>query len=331
MLSSSRSLSLIVVAAVIMSVMTDAGRAIPSASAASLDTTVYSVAFSADGKILASTYQNTIRLWDVASGRRVAVLRGHSRGVSSIAVSSDGTRLVSGGLDGTVLIWTLPEGVQTHALRAHPRSVYTVTIAPDSRMAASGGSDQDPVIRLWDLRAGQLLRTLNVPTDVIGSLAFSPDGLTLASASGQQGDEGIALWDLRTDKVKARVGETNWAYVHRLAYSADGRMIVGAGGNRYEGGWTRVYDARTGELLDDTGCGASSIAFSPDSKILAIGFQRAIVLRNVSTGEPVLRLWGHTYLVESIAFSPDGTWLASGGNDLRLWDLRSGTLKRILR
>jgi translation initiation factor 6 (eIF-6) len=156
---------------------------------------VYSVAFSPDGRLLASgSDDKTIKLWDVASGREVRTLTGHTDWVRSVAFSPDGRLLASGSGsdDKTIKLWDVASGNLVRTLTGHTDWVYSVAFSPDGRLLASGSYKE---IKLWDVASGNLVRTLTGLTDWV--VAFSPDGRLLASGSS---DETIKLWDVASGR-----------------------------------------------------------------------------------------------------------------------------------
>ncbi|MDW8071839.1 MAG: zinc-ribbon domain-containing protein [Anaerolineae bacterium] len=112
---------------------------------------VLSVAFAPDGKTLASGLQDgTIRLWEVASGRELSTLCGHTEAVQSVAFAPDSRLLASGSWDGTVRLWEVASGRELSTLRGHTAAVQSVAFAPDGRLLASGS--WDGTVRLWGVR-----------------------------------------------------------------------------------------------------------------------------------------------------------------------------------
>ncbi len=155
---------------------------------------IRSVAFSPDGRTLASgSTDQTVRLWEISSGKSLNILRGHTEEVLSVAFSPDGRTLASGSDDQTVRLWEISSGKSLNILRGHTEEVLSVAFSPDGRTLASGSDDQ--TVRLWEASNGKLLNTLQGHTSRVFSVAFSPDGKILAS-SGSDGT--IKLWDSQT-------------------------------------------------------------------------------------------------------------------------------------
>ena len=166
---------------------------------------VYSVAFSTDGKTLASgSDDNTIRLWNVDTGETQRILTAHAgefegldnghssvEGVKSVAFSTDGKTLASGGGDNVIHLWDIGTGKRKMTLVGHTHWVFSLAFSPDGKTLASGSVDSD--IRLWDPHTGEPKKTLTGHGDWVRSIAFSPDGKTLVSGSD---DGSVLIWKM---------------------------------------------------------------------------------------------------------------------------------------
>jgi WD40 repeat protein len=153
---------------------------------------VTSVAISPDGRLAVSgSADTTVRLWNIATGRRLRTLRGHHRAVTVVAWTSDGRSVVSAGADRALRVWVVSSGRCRCICKGHTGCVTSVAISADGRFALSGSEDH--TLRLWELSSGHCLRTFEGHTNWVTSVAFSPDGRLAASGSA---DRTVRLWGL---------------------------------------------------------------------------------------------------------------------------------------
>jgi WD40 repeat protein len=324
------------------------------------DDAVKSVAFSPDtpasrgtgGEILASaSMDSSIRLWDAKTGDPLGdPLTGHDQTVNSVAFSPDGALMASGGDDQTIILWDVetrePLG---DPLEGQIGAINTLAFDPEGRILASGGADA--TIILWDVETrepiGQPLEGHSGPVE---SVAFSPNDDEFL-LSGARGRLNIGLWDVRSGA----------AFTITDVHGIDGALSVAFGPDpetpSFASGGSdgRILLTTQGSerfLTGHTG-GVNSLAFSPDTlasrgtggTLLASGGADGwVILWDVPTGQaigrlaphlppggpmegaglaPLAGLAGHGGEVFSVAFSPDGNTLASGGEDktIILWDL----------
>lgn len=254
------------------------------------------VTFSQDGQTLASSSASpdgTIKLWETQTWQVKATLTSDDwivRSIWSVALSPDGTMLVSGHhSDSTVRVWNLNTGNMERILRGHVWAVNQVAYSPNGQMIASGSFDSN--IKLWNPYTGRQIYNLNGPSDdpiswtraffsdhIVYGIAFSPDGKTLASGGVKQP---IQLWGLSDGKVKMQLtGHAN--DVHTVVFSFDGTLLASGSADPT----IRIWDLFTGESLQTL---------------------------------------GHADTVYTLAFSPDGQTLVSGGKDrmIKIWRLSS--------
>ncbi|MEU9992876.1 trypsin-like peptidase domain-containing protein [Streptomyces sp. NPDC048045] len=288
---------------------------------------VYSVAFSLDGRTLATgSTDGTARLWGVPTGRTRTVLRGHSNEVWSVAFSPDGRTLATGSADRTARLWDVETGQTRRILSGHTSGLNSVAFSPDGRTLATGSDDK--TVRLWDAATGKLRAILRGHSDLVYSVAFSPDGRTLATGSA---DNTARLWDAATHQSLA-VLRGHTGAVWSAKFSPDGHTLATGSADTSVRLWDVAARASRITLSGHTAA-AWALAFSPDGHTLATGSQdQTAQLWDVATGTTRAVLTGHKGAVEAVAFSPDGRTLATGSDDktVRLWNLLSGKARKII-
>ncbi|MBN1886711.1 MAG: WD40 repeat domain-containing protein [Thermoflexales bacterium] len=300
---------------------------------------VTSLAFTPDGDGLVSgegamsdKTGHALRLWDSTTGNLVRTLVSNTVGIESLHVSHDGSVLAGVGSDNTVRLWDIATSA---LLRSHSGQVFVVGFSPDGQRLLSGSSDN--TLQFWDTHTGQSLHEL--PTDYAPSVyrvAFSPDGQLLTST---EGDGSIRLRSTQTGQVLREIQSPDSG----MAFTAN-RVLVSWGGVSWHDSIVHFWDTNTGTLirtLDLPGAVEVGLAISPDGSRLALtaAMSNAVQLRDSSSGA-ILHVFTATVTsMTSVAFSPDGRWLAAGSwepyEDMQqtdesvwLWDTTSGQFLR---
>ena len=375
------------------------------------------LAFSPDGRKIAGSVGKTVKVWDAATGEETLTLKGHTSGVNSVAFSPDSRQIVSGSDDMTVMTWDAGTGQAILTLLGHPGPILRVFFSPDGRrifsasgphartvymyrteanrvveprrgysfegtaavkvwdactgqemLALTGHSDEirglvstrdgrrimafgvGETLSVWDAATGQETHTLKEDASTlngyggVGSVAFSPDGRWIVSASGAPDHDYVGgnattvkVWNAETGQESLRLkGHTG--QVCSVAVSPNGRQIASGGDAGFRAGEIKVWDAATGQktlsLVGHT-TGVNSVAFSPDGRRIVsggggLGEPGEIKVWDVASGQKTLTLKGHTGGVSSVAFSPDGRRIVSGGGglgkpgEIKIWDAAAG-------
>ncbi|HEY6178110.1 MAG TPA: pentapeptide repeat-containing protein [Kofleriaceae bacterium] len=269
------------------------------------------IAINAAGTLLASVHgDETVRLWNYATGQLVRILPMPGVSPLSVVFSRDGRTLASGVTDGTVRLWNTGDGREQRRLVGHGPRVWSVAFSPDSKMLASGAADG--TLRLWNIMDGsEVFRQAGLGARV-SSVAFSPSGDLIVSG----GSDGVVrLWD-RTGATNGRLYQRS--HIWSVAISPDGSTLASGS----EDGTVQLWDLTTmsqQRRLCGNRAAFWSLAFSPDGQTLAGGQRNVIWLWNVSDGSERTRL---SCDGRGVAFSPDGKTVVTGSDDgIRSWDL----------
>jgi len=305
------------------------------------DGPVVSVAFSPDGKILATGHNHGMFIfWDPASGAKIRTVSTGGNG-TCLAFSPDGKRLATLGLN-SIDLYDVESGKQVVTL---PKSfVSAIVFSPDGESLFSAANrtitttdttvttTTGQEISVWNLAAGKVVRTIKGHAGEVHGLAISPDGALLAS-----GDIGgvIKLWDIQGNELRTFRGHTN--FVWSLAFSPDGTRLASASFDGTIKLWTPSIDLEIRSITDNfAGENKCCVAYSPDGKrLVSTGFYQTIKIWDPDTNHLFRTItrpgrkedgFAHAKVISGMAFSPDSSQLATAGSDriFKLWDIASG-------
>jgi WD40 repeat protein len=291
------------------------------------------VAYTHDDIAVSASADDTLRLLDTEGDEVIIQNNINGSEVLSVAVSPDGTTILSGGDDTFVTLSDQQTGVVIRAFTGHTDTVNAVTFSPDGARAASASSDSHVII--WDVASGSALLDFTQHQDEVTSVAFSPNGQLIASGDVTGA---LLLWDANTGQLihtlsspDSEIGHTDT--VTSVAFSPDNTLLLSVDGE----GAIILWDVAAGTEVRRFGTGVederhteaiNSVAFSPDGTRALTGSEdQTMILWDVATGNSIRRFLEQDNWVMSVAFSPDGLIAVSGAYDstVRLWDVETGT------
>jgi WD40 repeat protein len=277
----------------------------------SVDPGVFDIVLSPDERLIAlGNVGGPASLWDAATGERRFLLPGEAGGIYRVDFSPDGRAVAGVGRDNRLHVWDTTTGEELLSVPAHGDGVsgglfqgtLDVAYSPNGSRLATAGADG--LAKVWDAATGELLVTFAEHTDSLHSLAYSPDGRTIATTSDEN-DASVKVWDAQTGRmVYSLAGHP--VRVWGLAFSPDSRYLV-TGGAR---GVIKLWDMATGEeiyTVFDESDHIGSVRFSPDGEWFLTTGEVPMRVRRTADGSEIVALTEP--IVWSVDISDDGRYI----------------------
>lgn len=259
-----------------------------------LSASVTAVAIAPNGQHIASGSEDkTVRLWDLATGKGVGVLQGHTQFVQSIAFHPHQSVLVSAGRDRLIKLWDWIAQREICSIAAHSQPINSVTFSPDGQWLASGSADK--TVKVWSTN-GEIISTFAAHRLAVNAVAFAPLAPLIASASA---DATLRIWHLEAAKL-VYILKGHVQAVRAIAFSPDGQLLASGGEDRT----IRLWDVASGEcvrVLPGHSWSVSALVFESNHTLISGSWDKTVKVWQVETGEAIAQLVGHTDSVTSVA------------------------------
>ena len=299
---------------------------------------VQALALSPDGKTIVSAHDdNSVRLWDMTTRTELITLKEHTEMINAVAFSPDNTTFASGSADNKILLWNRHKPQRPVTLTGHKAGILSLVFAPDGKTFASGSADG--TVRFWDIQKPQEYYIFtDGHSDSVKAIAFSTDGNSLAAAAL---NGTVQIWNTNTKQQSTVPPIAHYDITVAMAFSSDATLFVSNGADAEFSShgpdnigreWLahdviRAWILPTGDELTFFQQSCKALAFSPDNRILAASDTNKTRLWDVKTGTELFKLDAKQFFTNAVAFSHDGTTLATGGGPgiIHLWNVKTGS------
>jgi WD40 repeat protein len=289
---------------------------------------VTALAFASDGKVLLTASADRIVAWEPESGKVQKEFLGHRRGIYRLRFGTDGDRFASASDDNTARVWSMTTGAMLHQVQTPGSPIGDVALSPDGLRLATVDTFLTNAVKIWDLSTESVVGVLPMTNSTAQRCLYAANG-DLVTVTG---DRQVTRWDAETGKplqvYEGMVGEVTM--VHDLWFPNETTLAVAC-----NDGQVYLWSLASGLLLKvvpgELAVASSGVA--GDALVIQAGLDYSIGIRQLPSGDTLRRFVGHTTSTHSsVAFSPDGRFVLSGGTEAstRLWDRQTGALLRTL-
>jgi hypothetical protein len=291
---------------------------------------VANVAVTPDGRTLVSVgNDNSVRLWDVATGKLQKTLEGHTGWVGSVVLTPDGTFAVTAGGDNSIRVWDIKAAKEVKKLEGHTVAIRGLALTADGKTLISGASDK--TCRAWDLASGKEAKRYGEEKESVESVAVTPDGKFVLAGN----DVGIiTVYDAKSGAVKCKYDKHDGTMIYTIITTGDGKTAYSGARDKD----IHVWDVATGKEIRRIKGHTEQVyqlALSNDGKHLAsAGYDKTVRVWDPATGKELKKFEGHTDGVQGVCFTPDGRFIFSASWDktIRKWRLPAfptGVVKKV--
>ncbi len=277
------------------------------------------VVLTPNGKTLISVgNDNSVRIWDAATGKLQKTLEGHTAWVGSVVVTPDGERIVTAGGDNVIRVWDLKTGKEVATMEGHAIAIRGLALTADGKTLVSGASDK--TCRAWNLATVKETKRYGDGKESIESVTVTADGKYVLAGN----DMGtITVYDAKTGDVVSKYSKHDGTMVYTIVTSADGKTAISGARDKD----VHVWDVATGKELrrfkghDEQ---VYQLALSPDGKYVAsASYDKTVRIWDFTSGKELKKFEGHTDGIQGTCFTPDGRFVFSASWDkaIRKWRL----------
>jgi len=289
---------------------------------------VYALAVTPDGKrVVSGSYDDTVKVWDLHTGREQFTFSGHTGWVRAVAVTLDGRYAISGSHDHTIKMWNLQTGQEERTLIGHSLWIRDLAVTSDDRVVSASW---DKTLKVWNLRTGQEERTLIGHRSTVETVAVTLDGRYAISGSS---DRSLKVWDLASgEEVRTLMGHTSG--VMSVAITPDGHYAVS--GADEPDHVLRVWNLQTGQLertlVGHKGWIKDIAVTSDGQRVISSSSDGIMKIWDLASGSEIHTISGGGYAdMDAVAVTPDGQYVISSSRDntLKVWNLTARTSRSV--